>query len=181
MTQAWAAERAPTEVVTAARVAAARVAKALQGSRDSISTAESLTAGLVASTLGEVPGISEWFVGGVVAYSYQLKVDLLGLDPQLLESEGAVTEQVAVAMAQGVAQLAGARWAVATTGVAGPGPAEGKPEGTVWLAAVDSVAGTVASRKIDAAGGRDEVRWRACAAGLELLAESVEQNRHGGR
>ncbi|HZK04829.1 MAG TPA: CinA family protein [Actinomycetaceae bacterium] len=177
MTEAWAEEQVPGAVVQAARDAAQRVVRALKRSEGgTIASAESLTSGLVASALAEVPGVSEWFLGGVVAYSFDVKSGLLGVDRDLLERLGAVNETVAVQMARGACENLGARWAVATTGVAGPGPAEGKPEGTVWLAAVDAKSGDVLTRCISVEGTRDGVRWAASGAALELLARCVEQN-----
>ncbi len=186
MTEAWGAERVPSSVVDSARDAAARVVRALRsiddgdapatsGSPWTVATAESLTSGLVASALAEIPGVSHWFLGGVVGYSVDAKESLLSVDRAVMEEQGTVAEEVARQMARGVAHRLGARWAVATTGVAGPGPAEGKEAGTAWLAVVDAEADVVTSRLIHSAGGRDEVRWRTTCAALELLAEVVEQ------
>lgn len=180
----------------AARTAAARVVRALLSADDghspsvsrsasaggpvpTVAVAESLTSGLVASLLAEIPGVSRWFLGGVVAYSHGAKERLLGVDGAALERFGAVTEDVARQMARGVAERLGARWAVATTGVAGPGPADGEPAGTAWLAVVDTQVGEVRTRLVHSEGGRDEVRWGTAAAALEFLAEIVEQNGGG--
>nr|NLD41412.1 CinA family protein [Actinomycetales bacterium] len=194
-------ERVPSHVVEETREAAERVVRALSaldddapggvepregeparsGSYFSFATAESLTSGLLSAVLAEVPGVSQWFLGGVVAYSYDAKERLLGVDRDALERDGAVTEMVVHAMARGVAERLEARWGVATTGVAGPGPAEGEPEGTVWIAVVDRDSSDVTCRLLRSPGGRDEVRWRAALTGLNLLAEVVEQNRMPSR
>jgi len=154
---------------------AARRAVAALGDR-SVGVAESLTAGLVCATLGSIPGVSAVLRGGVVAYHPDVKIALLGVDPALLRAGGAVQEAVAEAMATGACRVLRARFGVATTGVAGPGQADGHPAGTVWVSAHDSVSGASASRLLQTAGERDQVRWAATAAALVLLAELAEQN-----
>lgn len=100
-----------------------------------IATAESLTAGALVARLVDVPGSSAVVAGGAACYSYAAKTRVLGVDAALLEAEGAVTEQVARQMAAGALRLYDADVAIATTGVAGPGPdARGVPAGTVVLA-----------------------------------------------
>ena len=99
-----------------------------------LATAESLTAGMVASSLADVPGASAVLQGGVVAYQTSVKQRVLGVDPDLLAEAGAVDPRVATAMAEGVRKLLAADIGVATTGVAGPGDHEGKPAGTVFTA-----------------------------------------------
>lgn len=98
-----------------------------------LSTAESLTAGALASRIAEVPGASAALLGGVVAYSNQVKQRVLGVDPGLLESRGAVDGAVAAQMAHGAAQSCGTDIGIATTGVAGPERHQGKDVGTVYL------------------------------------------------
>ena len=106
------------------------VAQSLSGRR--IATAESCTAGLVAARLTDLPGSSDYVAGGVVAYSNEAKIQLLGVDPALIEAHGAVSEPVAEAMAAGALQRFGADTAVAITGIAGPGGGTPeKPVGTV--------------------------------------------------
>lgn len=99
----------------------------------SLATAESLTAGALASRIAEVPGASAALLGGVVAYSNQVKLNVLKVDSQLLEDRGAVDGDVAAQMALGAAQSCGVDIAVSTTGVAGPEPHQGKDVGTVYL------------------------------------------------
>ena len=96
-----------------------------------VATAESLTAGLLAAALADVPGASGTLQGGVVAYQNRVKEQVLGVDADLLEHRGAVDGDVAVQMAQGVRRVLGADVGLATTGVAGPEPHQGKPVGTV--------------------------------------------------
>ncbi len=114
---------------------AAELIALLTARQQSIAVAESLTGGLLAGALTDVPGASAVFRGGVVAYATELKAILLGVDRALLAAQGAVSAEVAAAMAAGVRDRLGATVGAATTGVAGPDPAEGKPAGTVYIAA----------------------------------------------
>ena len=100
-----------------------------------LATAESCTGGLIASTLTDTPGSSEWFAGSVVAYANHVKRDLLGVPESILDEHGAVSEPVVRAMAQGVLKATSAHVAVAVSGIAGPsGGTTDKPVGTVWIA-----------------------------------------------
>lgn len=159
-----------------AHASAVAVVESLRGSELTIGTAESLTAGRVASTLAEVPGVSEWLRGGVVAYAYEVKSALLGVDAAELARTGAVTEDVARQMALGAVAALDADVVVATTGVAGPGPSEGQPAGTVWLAAAVRDGG-ILTRMLRLPGDREQVRETATREALELLREVVEQIR----
>lgn len=98
-----------------------------------LATAESLTAGSLASRVADVPGASAVLLGGVVAYCNEVKESLLDVDPGVLESKGAVDPGVAAAMARGAAKRIGTELGVSTTGVAGPEPHQGKDVGTVYL------------------------------------------------
>lgn len=105
-----------------------------------LATAESCTGGLVAHLITEVPGSSVWFVGGVVTYSNDVKTSLVGVLPEVLMAHGAVSAQVARAMADGARRGLGADIAVAVTGVAGPdGGTEAKPVGLAYVAVADGV------------------------------------------
>ena len=98
-------------------------------------TAESCTGGLIAAACTAVAGSSDWFERGIVSYSNEAKTELLGVPAVTIAAHGAVSEPVVVAMAEGALRHAHAHWAVAVTGIAGPGGAvPGKPVGTVWLA-----------------------------------------------
>ena len=140
-----------------------RLAKAGQ----TLAAAESLTGGLVAAALTDVPGSSNAFRGGVIAYATELKAQVLGVDVGMLKRHGPVYAPVAVAMAEGVRQRLGATIGVATTGVAGPGPQDGHPAGTVHVAV--SLAGDTVVRTMALAGGRDEVRRLTVERVLGLL------------
>ncbi|HUW78453.1 MAG TPA: CinA family nicotinamide mononucleotide deamidase-related protein [Candidatus Nanopelagicaceae bacterium] len=113
-----------------------KVHQLLAAKHQTLATAESLTGGAVGQALTRIPGASDNYLGGVVAYSPSLKVSLLGLSPALLDRVGTVNPEVAYAMALGVRQATGATWGLATTGVAGPGPSQGQAPGTVYVALV---------------------------------------------
>jgi nicotinamide-nucleotide amidase len=132
-----------------------------------LATAESVTGGMLAAWITEVPGASAVFRGGVVPYATDLKGTLLGVDPELLAAEGAVHPEVARQMAAGVRRRSGADVGVATTGVAGPAAVGGRPIGQVWVAVADP-SGTVV---IDAgaAGSRSDIRRAGCRSALLAL------------
>jgi len=108
---------------------------ALRGRGEFIAAAESCTGGLIGSLLTDVPGSSDYFDRSLVTYSYDAKLELLGVSREVLDEVGAVSEPVAKQMARGVRDSAGVSWGVATTGIAGPaGGSEQKPVGTVYIA-----------------------------------------------
>ncbi len=136
-----------------------------------VGTAESLTGGLVAATLVDVPGASRSLRGGVVAYATDVKGSVLGVHPDLLAAHGAVHPEVAWQMAAGVRDLVGADVGLATTGVAGPDPQDGFSPGTVHVAVVTPEAERVLTLSL--AGDRSTVRSGACSAVLVLAADLV--------
>ena len=146
---------------------AAAVLARLTGAGQTLAVAESLTGGLVAAALASVPGASAAFRGGVVAYATDLKAALLGVDAGLLAARGAVDPDVAAAMTRGARERLGATAAAATTGVAGPDPADGQPVGTVYIAA-DAGRGP-AVRRLALSGTRNEIRRVAATECLRLL------------
>ncbi len=150
-----------------ARELAAEILRVLTANDQTVAAAESLTGGMVAAALTDVPGSSKAFRGGVVAYTTELKAQLLGVDRQLLARYGPVYPPVAAAMAEGVRKLLGATIGVATTGVAGPDPADGFPAGTVHIAV--SLADDTVVRTMALAGNRDEVRRLTVERVLGLL------------
>ncbi len=131
-----------------------------------LATAESLTGGLVAAMLIEVPGASAVVRGAIVAYATDLKATLLGVDGDLLAERGAVDGEVALAMAAGVRRMLRTDVGLATTGVAGPNAADGHEPGVVFVAAVTPTASHVSERRF--AGGRGAIRWASATAVLEL-------------
>ena len=146
----------------------AAVVRALVDAGLTIASGESLTAGLVAATLAEVPGCSVVLRGGVIAYQRDVKAGVLGVPAEALAA-GLVSREVAVAMATGAARVLGADIGVGTTGVAGPDPHDGQPAGTVWVA----VAGPrgVSARRLALQGDREEIRRATVAACWPLVLE----------
>ena len=140
----------------------------------SIGCAESLTGGLVASSIVAIPGASRVFRGGIIAYDSILKHDLLGVDAAALASEGAVTAEAAVAMAEGAIERLGVDIAVATTGVAGPDPdpVSGEKPGTVFIAVAGGGLGTLV-RQLSLEGERVDIRQRAATAALQALLDGI--------
>jgi nicotinamide-nucleotide amidase len=144
-----------------------QVAALLEGRR--IAVAESCSGGLLAARLTERPGSSEYVMGGVVSYSNEAKADLLGVDPELIDRHGAVSPQVADAMADGALERFGADTAISITGVAGPGGgSEAKPVGYVCWSLKTSDGRTLA-RDLHLPGNRAEVRDRSTTVALHLL------------
>jgi nicotinamide-nucleotide amidase len=137
-----------------------------------VAVAESCTAGLIGKRLTEAPGSSDYFWGGMIVYDDRSKAALLGVSEHTLERHGAVSEQVALEMAEGVFRRSTAETVIAVTGIAGPtGGTEAKPVGTVWLAVkVKDV--TVTGRRLYP-GTRDMVRARAAQGGLDLLRRTL--------
>jgi nicotinamide-nucleotide amidase len=150
-----------------------QVAQLLAGRR--VATAESCTAGLLAARLTERPGSSAYVAGGVVAYANEAKVDLLDVDPQLIEAHGAVSEPVAEAMAAGALKRFDADTAVAITGIAGPdGGTEEKPVGTVcW--SVELADGRSITRTVHLPGDRADIRDRSTTVAMHLLRRILSE------
>ena len=146
---------------------AGRIVSLLTSRELTVATAESLTGGLVCAALTDVPGASAVLRGGVIAYATELKAVLLGVPAPLLAERGAVDPDVAAAMADGVRERLGAAVGVATTGVAGPDPWEGKPPGTVHFA-VSSKTGRI-TRTLALAGDRHQIRQDTVRRSLSLL------------
>lgn len=138
---------------------------------ETVATAESLTGGLLASRLTDVPGASRSVVGGVVAYATRVKMALLDVPEAVVAEHGVVSAECAAAMAEGVRRRLATTWGVATTGVAGPDEQDGKPAGTVWIGVAGP--GSARTRLLALDGDRDAVRTATCAAALGLLEEAV--------
>ena len=155
---------------------AAQLVARLTEAGQTVAVAESLTGGLVTAALTEVAGASAVVRGGVTAYATDVKAEMLGVDERLLVRVGAVDADVAEQMAAGVRSLMGATYGLATTGVAGPSPAEGKAVGTVYVA----VAGPGSSRvkALRLSGDRGGIRAHSVQAVLALLGEALDA--HGG-
>jgi nicotinamide-nucleotide amidase len=137
-----------------------------------IAVAESCTGGLLGKRLTDVPGSSDVFVGGVIAYDNAVKEALLDVPPALLQRHGAVSEEVVAAMADGAARRFGVPLAIAITGIAGPGGGtDAKPVGTVWVAT--ALDGVVEAKRVLLPGSREEIRARAAQAALLLAWRRV--------
>ncbi len=144
------------------------VAKALTLNQATIATAESCTGGLLAERLTRISGSSIYFLGGVVSYSNTLKSAWVDVPENIIESRGAVSAEVAVALADGIRRRTGATLGVGITGVAGPtGGTPEKPVGTVHVAIADSSASK--ERTMRYLGERDRIRWQASQTALDLV------------
>jgi len=151
-----------------------RIATHLLPGGEKVTTAESCSGGWVAKTLTDIPGSSAWFEYGFVSYGNNAKADLLGVDQELIDKQGAVSEPVAVAMAQGAAARAGAACSIAVTGIAGPdGGTPDKPVGTVWFAW--QVRGKVEAECHQFPGDRDTVRRQTVTRALAGLVERLDR------
>jgi nicotinamide-nucleotide amidase len=138
-----------------------------------LAVAESCTGGMIASKFTAMAGASTYFRGGVVAYANEVKRDILGVRMEDIECFGAVSEVVALEMAEGVRRITGADYAIATTGIAGPtGGSKHKPVGTVWMA----IATPEGSRAVMRNSGTDrgQIISRASAYAIEMLYEEIK-------
>ncbi len=134
-----------------------------------VGVAESCTGGLLGAALTAVPGSSDYVLGGVIAYADAVKCDLLGVDPDLLTRHGAVSAEVAAAMADGVRGRLHADVGVGITGVAGPSAEEGKPAGLIFVAVCSPDSERVV--RLEGDRGRDGNRAHAVRTALRLLAD----------
>lgn len=145
----------------------ASVVDALRRRGESLAVAESLTGGGLGAAITSVPGSSDVFFGGVIAYRLSVKKELLKVPGPLLEEFGVVSEEVAIAMAEGLLELFGTTWAIATTGVAGPGPAGDVAPGTVWIA----IRGPInQSTVLEIQGERETVRNASVSSAITAFA-----------
>lgn len=141
---------------------------------ETVATAESLTAGLVAAALTSVPGSSAVVRGGLVVYATRLKTDLAGVDAAALAEHGPVHPVIAGQLARGARITCGASWGIGLTGVAGPDPQDGVEPGVVHLAVAGH--GEVSVRTVEVDGNRHQVRAGAVRAAFDLLrAQLAEQ------
>jgi nicotinamide-nucleotide amidase len=138
-----------------------------------LATAESCTGGLLAGRITDVPGSSEYFLEGVVSYSNEAKIDLLGVPKKWIKTHGAVSEQVAGAMAAGIRKRAGSTFGVGVTGVAGPGGgSDEKPVGLVYIALADD--SQITTRKFIFPGDRQFIRTLSVNAALDMLRRRIK-------
>ena len=159
---------------------AAQLGDALQRLGAQVSTAESCTGGGIAEAITRIAGSSAWFEAGYITYSNAQKTRQLGVPAELFEQVGAVSAEVVQAMARGAQRNSGARFAVAVSGIAGPGGGTAeKPVGTVWIAWADD--SHVQAQRYLFTGDREAVREQTVAAALQgLLALAVGEKRFRG-
>ena len=152
------------------------IIRTLSEGSESLVTAESITAGGLSSAITSVEGSSQIFLGAIVAYQDHVKSEILGIDEAIIATHTVYSQEVANAMAQAVRLKFGATWAIATTGVAGPGPSDGVPSGTVWVAIDGPV---TQSLELSLAGGRESVRNASVATAIgsftRILRERARQ------
>ena len=142
-----------------------------------LASAESLTGGLLGARLTSVPGASAAYLGGVVSYATEVKQALLAVPHEVVAGSGVVSAACAEAMARAVRDLLGADVGVATTGVAGPDPQEGKPVGLVFVGCADADGAVVVEHRLP--GDREAVRAAAVEAALALLRDRVSGRGRG--
>jgi nicotinamide-nucleotide amidase len=148
------------------------VGNLLKTEKKTLSVAESCTGGLIGSRLTEVSGSSEYFIEGAVTYHNDAKIKTLSVPKELIENFGAVSAQVAEAMAKGMREKAGTDYAISVTGIAGPmGGSDVKPVGTIFIGYADE--GQVKSFKILLPGDRFLIRWRASQTALDYLRRQI--------
>ncbi|NLV72174.1 MAG: competence/damage-inducible protein A [Actinobacteria bacterium] len=150
------------------------VGKLLRRIGCTVAVAESCTGGLVGKRITDMPGSSEYFLGGVTAYDNRIKTEVLGVPADVLAVRGAVSMELAAAMAEGVCRLTGADCALSTTGVAGPGGgSDDKPVGLVYIGSV--VKSVTSVERLHFPGQREHIRERAAFAALDLLRRRLLQ------
>lgn len=146
-----------------------QVGQSLIARHQTITSAESLTAGLFVATLAEVNGISAVLPGAFVTYAAAAKTKLVGVPAELITTYGVVSDQVARAMARGAQEKLATDWAISFTGVAGPDALEGHPAGTVYIG-VATPSGKTLAQRYQFQGDRQAVREASVAAGFDWLA-----------
>lgn len=149
----------------------------LRAHRATVATAESLTGGRLAARLTATPGSSDTYCGGFVTYEASLKHHLLGVPEEILRDPGVVSAECALAMATGAQAATSATYAVSTTGVAGPGPAQGIPAGRVFVAVVGPTAHRVV--ELDLSGSREQIQELTCDYALSELAALLRREDWG--
>ncbi len=148
------------------------VVKKLSKIRKSLSVAESITGGGLASALTDIPGASKVFIGGVIAYSDQVKINELSISKADLLKYGAVSEEIALAMAQGCLKKFKTDYALATTGVAGPGSDNGVKAGTAWIGVVGK--GESFAIALSLSGTREIIRHATITSALAALERTLK-------
>jgi nicotinamide-nucleotide amidase len=144
------------------------IADKLKAQKQTLAVAESCTGGYIAHSITSLPGSSIYFKGGIVAYSNEIKCNILQVEQQTIDQHGAVSEEVVIQMAKNVLQLYKVEYGIAVSGIAGPGGgSEEKPTGTVWIAVADK--NNVFAKCFLFGNGRERVIWQTAAAALYML------------
>ena len=151
-----------------------KIGRILKANSLTLAAAESCTGGEIAHLITTVPGSSAYFLGSVTSYAISVKENVLGVPENTIKEKGVVSSEVAAAMAEGVRKVVGSDYAVATTGLAGPGGDEFNPEGTVWIA-VASPDKTVTEKKVYSADRKRNIE-RFAASALDLLRRCLEKD-----
>lgn len=145
----------------------------LKENKLTIAVAESVTGGKIADRLTKHGGSSEFFIGGIVGYHPTVKVMHIGVSPKIISKYGVVSAEVAKAMAQGIKAKFKTQIGLSTTGIAGPGPKEGKiPQGVIFIGL--DFQGDIKSKKFELEGTREEIKRKAAQAALGYLANYME-------
>lgn len=151
-----------------------KIGELLKAKKMTLSTAESCTGGSIAALITSVPGSSEYFKGGVVAYSNEVKMNMLYVSPETLQKYGAVSRETVIEMVQGVMESMKTDCAVATSGIAGPGGGTPeKPVGTIWMAV--ACGGLIVTEKEEGDAGRAENVKKTVHNALLLLSRVLEE------
>jgi len=153
---------------------AAQIGELLQARGLKLALAESCTGGLVGNLITDVPGSSTYFLGGVISYAYEAKVDLLGVQWETLNSKGAVSRETVIEMARGARKALNADIAVSVSGIAGPGGSmPGKPVGTTWIGLVTNEGEW--GRVFQFSGDRVQNKSQAAEAALQMLLDHLHE------
>jgi nicotinamide-nucleotide amidase len=139
----------------------------LEDRNETVAVAESVTAGGLGHALTFTPGASKVFMGGIIAYTNDVKVNILAIDPALIDQFSVVSEEVANVMADAAKEKFGTTWGIATTGIAGPGDYQGIPEGTVWIAIRGPINQTL---QLQLDSGREAIRTGAISSAIGTFA-----------
>jgi nicotinamide-nucleotide amidase len=150
------------------------VARLLTEQKKTVAVAESFTGGLMASRLTDMPGSSDTFAGGIVAYTEEAKVSAVGVDRAMIDEHGVVSVEVAEALARGAAERFGANAGIGLTGEAGPESASGRPVGTVCFAVV--VDGVMSRAENTLPGRRADIRERGAVNALHMLRRALQSS-----
>ncbi len=150
----------------------------LKNRGETIAIAESLTAGGVGHAITQIPGASSVFLGGVIAYTSEVKIKFLGVSQKTIDSHTVVSEEVANEMAAGVLEKFNSTWAIATTGIAGPGDYMGIREGTVWIAIKGPISQTL---HLQLDSGREGVRTGAISSAIGNFARILSSRDERGQ